>query len=377
MLRRELEDKLQHTKQQLQASQVQWRRLRMERLSLQLRCSLDAHAEHAPPVPPRPQQPTCMPTDASASSSRGEAPPPQTIAVCNLGVAAETQSQMPGPKESVQRCVQEHMQLAQHRTQRGGHHQTKRPSQRPISSYKHHARMSFSDVSKYMTPQEFRSSCRFNFQELRNAIADYQAAVVAQLDTHVSDVCWFLEWPYEGFETPLSVSTSIASPECRLSVTAGHIAQAMECLFLIIEYEHLASASVPSYKGPEHPTLEESAAPHTAPSPPDPGVLAGTYLRCGTNQRVPAERALRALLEPLLERFRVLLPRRKWLAVCMQSMRGVQAVADVLRTATVETGSASERKKPVAGEESAGQHSTEQEVWDHCCFSLCNMCALV
>ena len=88
-----------------------------------------------------------------------------------------------------------------------------------------------------MSPQEFRRSCQFKFQELRLAIGDHQRRVAKTLNANVSDICWFLKWLFAQLEKPVTVSASVVSPECRLSATAAHITTAMESLFLIMYYE--------------------------------------------------------------------------------------------------------------------------------------------
>lgn len=307
-------------KEQLQAGRERWRHLRMERQTIQHR------TVPPPPADPEPSQ-SCMQSEASIAEA--------SVKACN----AEEQVSQSTPSSNIQfradvakLCAEEMVLLAQKGIQRPANPlQGAMPSQRPISSFKHHASISFAAVSKYMTPQEFRSSCQFNFQELRHAIKDYQHQIAKSLQVPSSDICWFLEWPYATVSPALSVSSSVVSPECRLSATTAHIATAMECLFLIMEYEHLASTSIPSFKPPVHPTLDASAPPPATPTPPDQAVLAAAYMRCGVNQRMHAEAAVRGILQPVLQRYKGLLPREKWLAVCMQSMRVGQAVVDVLR----------------------------------------------
>lgn len=261
---RELHDSVQCTKQKIQASREQGRRLRLERHTLLQRCAAASNALHAPPVAPAPPSP--HPTGIeSPCACGGEAPTPQTPAVCSPDVD-RPHSRMERPKETIQNCVQQlHRQIAQ-RSMHGRDHKPLSDSQRPMSSYKHHVSMSFADVSKHMTPQEFRSSSRFNFRELRNAVAEYQTDAASQLGSQVSDICWFLEWPYEKIQPPLSASMSIDTIEGHISGHLGHIAIFLECLFLVMEYEHLASAAMSSYASPEHPTLDESAPPPLAPN---------------------------------------------------------------------------------------------------------------
>jgi hypothetical protein len=49
------------------------------------------------------------------------------------------------------------------------------------------------------------------------------------------------------------------------------------------------------------------------------------------NQRMHAAPVVRGVLEPLLQKYKALLPRDKWLTVCMQCMRLGQATVDALR----------------------------------------------
>jgi hypothetical protein len=105
----------------------------------------------------------------------------------------------------------------------------------------------------------------------------------------------------------------------------------MECFFLIMEHECLASASDACFKPTVHSKVDASVPTLLLPRPPDPAAHSKVFMRCGVNQRMHAEPAVRGVLEPLLQKYKALLPWDKWLTVCMQCMRVVRAVADTLR----------------------------------------------
>jgi hypothetical protein len=200
--------------------------------------------------------------------------------------------------------------------------------QKPISAYKHHASISFSAINEFMTSCELWTPNQLKIQEMRQAICSYQNDVAQQIQLPVSDICWFYEWPFVTLSPRLSASVSLASPECRCSATIGHIALRLECYFLLVEYETLASASVPHFKPAVQPILDVLSAEPRWPQPPDAAALAHVRMRCGTNQRMHAEPLVRGLLEPLLQRYKRLLPLEKWRAVCMQCRCVAQAVVD-------------------------------------------------
>ena len=111
------------------------------------------------------------------------------------------------------------------------------------------------------------------------------------------------------------------------------------------------------------PPFTRCLPPSAAPSPTIRAALDSTYLRWWVNHRMPAEHALRSIIEPLLEKFRLLLLRDKWLAVCMQCMRVGQAVVDVLHTVPAENRSRSVQSSPLAGLAHGSQeHSTAEQV---------------
>jgi hypothetical protein len=226
-------------------------------------------------------------------------------------------------------CTHAHQLVAAPKRGRG---RLQRPgrSQRPISAYMHHTRISFSAVNKFMTSGELWSSSHLRCQDLRSAVQQYQADVAQRLQLPVDEICWFLELPYADVSPQLSASTSAVSPECRCSVALADVIIRMECFFLIMEHECLASASNVFFKPTVHSKVDASVPTLMSPRPPDPAALADVFLRCGVNQRVHAAPAVRGVLEPLLQKYKALLPRDKWLTVCMQCMGVVGAVADAL-----------------------------------------------
>ena len=122
--------------------------------------------------------------------------------------------------------------------------------------------------------------------------------------------------------------------ECQLSAGICLPASCMESSFLVMEYEQTCAAQNPSFSRPEHTCLAtEIAIPSIPPSPPNPDVLARSFARCGVNSRMPLQAASEAVLKPLLHKYRALLPRAQWRAVCMQTMRSVQGIIDSVQTA--------------------------------------------
>jgi hypothetical protein len=162
-------------------------------------------------------------------------------------------------------------------------------------------------------------------------VACYQADVANRLHLPVGEICWFWEWPYADVSPQLSASASAVSPECRCSVALAALIVRMECFFLIMEHDCLASASDACTKPTVHSKVDASMQTLMSSRPPDPAALADVFLRCGVNQRMHAAPAVRGVLEPLLQKYKALLPWDKWLTVCMQCMSVVQAVGDGLR----------------------------------------------
>jgi hypothetical protein len=226
-------------------------------------------------------------------------------------------------------CTHAH-QLVAAPTHSRGRLQSPGRSQKPISAYMHHARISFSAVNRFMTSGEHWSSSHFRCRELWHAVQLYQADVAQRLQLPVKEICWFLELPFADVSPQLSASSSAVSPECRCSVALADVIIRMECFFLIMEHECLASASDACFKPRVHSKVDASVPILKLPLSPDPAALADVFLRCGVNQRVHAAPAVRGVLEPLLQKYKALLPRDKWLTVCMQCMGVVGAVADAL-----------------------------------------------
>jgi hypothetical protein len=228
------------------------------------------------------------------------------------------------PSDASRACTHAH-ELVAPPTQGRGRLQSPGRSHKPISAYMHHAPISLSAINKFMTSADLRC------QELRHAVACYQADVSNRLQLPVEEICWFLELPYVDVSPQLSTSISAVSPECMCSVAFADLIVRMECFFLIMEHECLASASDACFKPTVHSKVDASMQTLMLPRPPDPAALADVFLRCGVIQRMHAAPAVRGVLEPLLQKYKALLPRDKWLTVCMQCMSVVQAVRDGLR----------------------------------------------
>jgi hypothetical protein len=158
----------------------------------------------------------------------------------------------------------------------------------------------------------------------------------------------------------------------------ANIGMISECIFLVMEHEHLSKTADPFLKLPSHPILG-AAAPPLPPRPqlPDAAVLAATSVRCGVNDLVQMEVAMRRILLPLAHKFRGLLPQGKWLAVCIQIMGLAQRVVDSLRSMPNKN---SQERSTHATEETADQvtrRSPEVCVSMHCLGNLSFMACLL
>ena len=122
-----------------------------------------------------------------------------------------------------------------------------------------------------------------------------------------------------------------ASVECHLSVYICQSATSTECSFLAMEHELICAAQNPSLTSVQHTCLAETTLPPIPPSPPNPYVLAKSFARCGVNRCMPMQAASDAVLKPLLRKYRALLPRAQWRAVCMQVINSIQTVVDSLQ----------------------------------------------
>lgn len=229
---------------------------------------------------------------------------------------------------------QQLVQLQRYRRSSSGEHRTRDPQAAalgPISAFKHHAPISFSSITKDMAVGKLLDACSFHI--LPQAISEYQHRVAHSVCAPESEICWFLECLHSGMSPPLSLSTSVSSPECRLSASLSQITTSLESLFLILEHEEVSLASSASFNPPVHPCLDPSLPHPLRPNKPDAAVASEAFVRCGVNQRRAVVDAVNELMKPLLEKYRMLLPRDKWRAACMQGMRVAQLIIDMLRAA--------------------------------------------
>jgi hypothetical protein len=208
------------------------------------------------------------------------------------------------------------------------------PSPKPISAFKHHATVSFSVLSKYMTSQKFRSSSQSNHQALRQAFLMYQTETAERLNVPASKICWYLEWPYEASaERRLCSSFPALSGACKLTSMVAQVIMGLECLFLVMEHEQLTNAADPFFKPPGHPILDAPAPPlPTKPQLPDAAELATAFVRYSVTHVVQMHEALQAILAPLIRQSRCFLPKGKWLAVCTQMLQISQLTVSSLRS---------------------------------------------
>jgi hypothetical protein len=307
----------------LQAGKERWRGLLLERRTLQHRIS----APQPLPVMPQPALP---PRQAFSAAESTFWPSNPLHALTEESKRGSWGSGDCRAHRDSQDMSSDHQMVPKHRPSRYHVHAAP-PASSPIPTYKSNAKMSFSALSRYMTPQEFRSSCESNHQELRHGIQAFQTETAQRLGVPISEICWHLEWPLVG--TPQCLCTrTVFRNASYLSTSVGKIALTLECLFLVLEHEELAHATTPYCNPPVHPTLDKTALSlPPRPQPPDAAALASALARCGFSDFIPVEDALRAILGPLLRKFKGLLPRDKWLAVCMQSMHTLQAVVESLR----------------------------------------------
>lgn len=131
-------------------------------------------------------------------------------------------------------------------------------------------------------------------------------------------------------EHTLTHSVNGCSPACNVNVAVCVLFGSLELMFLIAEHEMLLKASDSSYMPPEHPAFSTSGSSIPRPTHPDPQLLKRFYIRCGVGQTVPMKDGLDRTLEPLLSKYRASLPYACWRAVCIQTLRVLQALVDAL-----------------------------------------------
>jgi hypothetical protein len=325
--RQQLEAAIEFARKELKARKEWWRRLQHERRTLKHRFDARQHSillsTSAPTQTRSPLQGPCLAESAckfNPIDAKGDIQPPtQPMQDSNVS----TQSQSTLYHQLVQ--AQGHNRYNQHCTE---------PSLKPISAFKHHAVVSFSALSKYMTSRNLRSFSQINQQELRQAFLMFQTETAQRLDVPASKICWFIEWPYEPCpQQRLCTSFSTCSGACKLTSLVARILIALESIFLVMEHEHLSSAADPFFKPPKHPALDAAAQPFPPmPQPPDAAALAAAVVRCGVEGLVQMEVAMRRMLPPLVRQFRGLLPHRVWLSVCIQFIRVAQNAVDAIRS---------------------------------------------
>jgi hypothetical protein len=317
--RKDLEVSIQLAQKRLQEGKNRSRHLRHEHQTLKHRVSAAQQSSPRPTPSRSPMQSTCFAESAIQPDQAGD---------IKAHFHAPAQPRRHSLTKQSQNMV--HPQAVQGKRRSRHSKSCKEPSVKPISAFKHHAIVSFSALSKYITLPEFRSS-QLNHQVLRQAFLMCQSETAQCLNVPASEICWLLEWPYEVCARRLCTSFSAWSGTCKLTYLVAETVLIIECMFLVMEHEHLSSAADPDYKPPQHPVLDAPAAPHPArPSPPDAAALAAASVRCNLKYFVQLEVALRQTLQPVIQKFRVLLPQRKWLAVCIQLMRISEMTDDVL-----------------------------------------------
>lgn len=119
---------------------------------------------------------------------------------------------------------------------------------------------------------------------------------------------------------------------------------------------------------PTHALIQQEKYPPRSPNPP-PAVLARSYARCGINQRMPLQAAAEVVFKPLLRKYKALLPRTRWRAVCMQTMRSTQAFVGSLQGAPEppKTPQAEQSVDSMHGGGSKTEDSTCTKPAEHAC----------
>jgi hypothetical protein len=321
--RRDLEGSIKRAQKKLQEGKEKWRRLHHQRQTLKHRVATKQPSLLSTPSP-APMQSSCFAEPATrlvpVGDDKGRFHSPARL---RHGSDLKMQSQnmarsqmVPGSRHS------------RYNEDRAG------PSLKPISAFKHHTIVSFSALSKYMTSQELRSSSGSNHQQLRHAFLMCQTETAQRLNAQANEICWFLEWPIEACaQQRLCTSISAWSGTCKLTTLVAEMAFSIESTFLVMEHEHLSSAADPFYTPPKRPVLD-AIAPllPPRPNPPDAAVLAAASLRCNIQDFVPLEVAMRRIIQPMVRQYKVLLPQRNWLSVCIQLLRISETVVDVLQS---------------------------------------------
>jgi hypothetical protein len=325
--KRDLEESIQRAQKKLQVGMEKWRRLHHQRQTLKHRIATMQPSLLMTPSPtpsPSPMQSTCFAEPALQSvpvsdvKDRFHSP-----ALLRHGTHPRKQSQ-----NTVRHQIVPGSRHSRYNKDRAA------PSLKPISAFKHHAIISFSILSKFMTSQEFRSSSHLNLPKLRQAFLMCQTETAQRLRVSTSEICWFLEWPYEALaQQRLCTNISTWSSTCKLTFLVAEIALTIECMFLVMEHELLSSVADPYYKPRKHPILDAAASTlPQRPNLPYAAVLAAHSVRCSVKVFVPVEVALRRVVQPLVQQFSMLLPQRNWLAVCIQLMRVSATLVEVLRS---------------------------------------------
>lgn len=133
----------------------------------------------------------------------------------------------------------------------------------PISSFRHHASISFPEVAPFMPRSQLWY--RDHNNGIYAAISGFLHSVCSDLGRHVSEICWFNQLPFQinpGLQ--LSHSVSVLSPECCLALSLGFPVFSTESLFLLLEHEQLQAATDPNYHPPEHPELDAALKEHSS-----------------------------------------------------------------------------------------------------------------
>lgn len=160
-----------------------------------------------------------------------------------------------------------------------------------------------------------------------------------------------------------------------MSVKLAEEAVLLESVFLAMEHEHLWAAQNPSFKRPVHVFLASveasvsgthqlsTASPltRTPPTPPAPTVLAASFVRCGTNQRMPLKAAVEGLFLPMIHKYKSLLPALQWRAVCMRVMHMYHTLAAAIKHTQSASDTPKPRQQPVGG----SMHRSDTEGSEH------------
>lgn len=217
---------------------------------------------------------------------------------------------------------------------------------RPPSAFTHMCAVSYAEVAAHIPSNPPRSPT--DPHGIVDALQSFLRATSNRLGCPPSDICFFVQLPFEAPPAPpgssrslpndaplrpLSHSAGVTSAPCCLTMSVAFLALSIEATFLVREHACLLEASTDTATStetdpPDAEDLVASEAPVLLAPLPDAAACRRLVLRCGVGDTCPLHDALAALLPPLLRRYRTSLPHAVWRRVCLQAIRLVQSTLD-------------------------------------------------